>query len=231
MQAFRSQQQGAARMDFIPPEKAARSAERPVPPFRRPDIIDAEFETVAFPGRKPAHRVFNDNNSRSSQRSPKPSTTQEMPVSGLLLAMLAEAAVHIEQLLRRISPGAFVGLVAGLCALVFFMASGMAGANSGAAAPGLSITDVTTRLGDASGMKVISVYGMVENSSSELQTVPVIEIAVDADGRRKTVARVISGATILAPGESRPFAARLPHAGGKLPNIDVSFGKPDASAR
>jgi hypothetical protein len=231
MQAFRSQQQGSARMDFIPPERSARQAQRPAAASRRADIVDAEFETVAFPARKPAHAVFNDNRNTRSKEHKRGASTQQMPVSMLLLAMLAEATVLIEQVLRRISPAAFVSLVAGLCAAAFFVASGMAGASSTALPAGLTIGDVTTRLGDASGMKVISVYGVVKNHGSELQAVPVIEIAVDASGQRRTVARVISGATILAPGESRPFAARLPHAGGKLPNVEVSFGKPDASLR
>ncbi|MDQ0321627.1 hypothetical protein QO002_003765 [Pararhizobium capsulatum DSM 1112] len=228
MQAFRFQEeQGARRMDFLPPEHAARTQAKPV--ARRADIVDVEFETVGFPSRRPSHPIFNNNRGASASRPAEKHPSDEMGVGSLLIAILAEAMAHVERLLRLASPGAFVALVAGLCAVVFLVV-GFIGGSAGAT-PGLVISDVTTRIGDANGMKVISVYGVVENRTNELQSVPVIQIDVDTEGRRKTAARVLSGATMLAPGESRPFAARVPHVGGKLPDVQVSFSKPDASAR
>ncbi|KQV35215.1 MULTISPECIES: hypothetical protein [unclassified Rhizobium] len=228
MQAFRFQAgQSAPQMDLLPPERAPRS--RAAPTTRRADVVDAEFETVAFPTRRPNHRVFNDNRTNFSPRPPMTAREEQISVGGLLVAMLAEAASHLERLLARVPPAAFAGLVAALCGIAFLLVTF---ASADAAKPsGLAITDVATRLGDANGMRVVSVYGAVENHTDELQTVPVIEINVVADGRSKTAARILSGASILAPGESRPFAARLPHAGGKLPEVTVSFGKPGAPAR
>lgn len=226
MQAFRFQAgQSAPQMDLLPPERATRS--RPFPTTRRPDVVDAEFETV--PARRPSHRVFNDNRASFSPRPPLTAREEQISVGGLLVAMLAEAAAHLERLLGRVSPAGFAGLVASLCGVAFLLVTFV---SADAAKPGgLAIADVSTRLGDANGMRVVSVYGTVENHTDELQTVPVIEINIVADGRSKTAARILSGASILAPGESRPFAARLPHAGGKLPEVTVSFGKPGAPAR
>lgn len=231
MQAFRFQAgQGAPEMDLLPPEPAPRRAAAPMP--RRADAVDAEFETVAFPNRRPNHRVFNDNRAGTPRRPQMAVRPEQISVGGLVLAMLSEAASHLERLLGRISPAVFAGLVGALCAVAFLLVAFASGGPAGAATPhGLAITDVSTRLGDANGMRVISVYGTIENPTDELQTVPVIEINVATDGRAKTAARILSGASILAPGESRPFAARLPHAGGKLPDVTVSFSKPDAPAR
>lgn len=229
MQAFRFQAgQGAPRMDLLPPEPAPRSRAAPMP--RRADVVDADFETVAFPNRRPNHRVFNDNRTGIPRRPQMTVRQEQISVGGLVVAMLSEAAAHLERLLGRASPAVFAGLVAALCGIAFLVVA--AGGSTGAAMPhGLTITDVSTRLGDANGMRVISVYGTVENQTDELQTVPVIEISVATEGRSKTAARILSGASILAPGESRPFAARLPHAGGKLPDVTVSFSKPGAPAR
>ncbi len=230
MQAFRfkeeqgrfKEEQRARHMDFLPPEQTARVK----PAVRRADVVDVEFETVIFPNRRSSHPVFNDN-----RRSPLSPAQKEMGVGGLLLAMLGEAMGQTERLLRLASPRTFVGLVSGLCATVFLTIGFIAGSADAVVPRGLVLSDVTSRIGDANGMKVISVYGTVENQSDELQSVPMIEIDVDAEGRRKTAVRILSGVTMLAPGESRPFAARIPHAGGKLPDVTVSFGKPDASPR
>ena len=234
MQAFRFQKEGrfqagqsAPHMDLLPPEPAPRS--RPFAATRRPDVVDAEFETV--PARRTSHRVFNDNRAGAFRRPPMTVRDEQISVGGLLAAMLAEAASHLERLLGRVPPAAFAGLVAALCGAAFLLVAAVSGGPSAAMPRGLVITDVSTRLGDANGMRVISVYGTIENPTDELQTVPVIEINVAADGRAKTAARILSGASILAPGESRPFAARLPHAGGKLPDVTVSFSKPGAPTR
>ena len=224
MQAFRfNGGQTAPRIDLLPPERTARTGARP---SRRLDVVDADFETVPAHGRRNVYPVFNDNRNR---RAGVPPTVQKMQPALASRAMRGVAGV--ERLLQAASPRVFAGIVACLCLAIFLALSGFSGGPSATAGSKLEISGVTAQLGDANGMRVVSVYGNVENRTGAPAMVPAILIDVTADGRTVTASRILSGKTVLHAGETRPFAARLPHVGGILPQIKVSFSGAGASAR
>ncbi|MBW9065344.1 hypothetical protein JNB71_18735 [Rhizobium herbae] len=220
MNAFRSNRGHSARMDFLPPDRPQRSA----PTMRAPratDIIDADFETVAANSRRTVYPVFNDNQRRAAPRQQAHAIAESRVASALLWAVN-----HLERLLQAASPKAFAVLVTCLCAPVFLLFAGLSPDQPAVASlPALAISGVTTALSDANGMKVVSVYGAVENQSDAPKAVPMIQVDVIAGGQKRTASRIFPGEAVLAPGESRPFSARLPHAGGKLPDVTVSFGE------
>ncbi|KQY34171.1 hypothetical protein [Rhizobium sp. Root483D2] len=221
MNAFRSNG-AASRMDFLPPERRGRPASaRAV--TKRSDIVDAEFETVVSPGRRHVYPVFNDNRARPAAE-PSGSARSVASVCGW-------AVNHVERLLQTASPKAFAVLVTCLCAPVFVLFASLPQYQPAIPpAPALSISDVTTSLNDANGMKILSVYGAVENHSDAPKAVPAILVDVIANGHRRPATRIDASETVLAPGESRPFSTRLLHTGGKLPGVAVSFGQPGDSA-
>ncbi len=226
MNAFRSNRGHSARMDLLPPDRPQRSP-RTVSAPRATDIIDADFETVATNSRRNAYPVFNDN-----QRGAAPRRHTHVAAGGSRAASaLLWAVNHLERLLQTASPKAFAVLVTCLCAPVFLLFAGLSHHQPAvAASPALAISGVTTALSDANGMKVVSVYGAVENHSDAPKAVPMIQVDVIAGGQKRTASRIFPGEAVLAPGESQPFSARLPHAGGKLPDVTVSFGEKGDSA-
>ncbi|CAN7381949.1 hypothetical protein LJR255_002310 [Pararhizobium sp. LjRoot255] len=225
MNAFRSNRGNTARMDLLPPDRPQRSAQTSSA-SRATDIIDADFETVTANSRRNVYPVFNDH----CRAAPRQQTRAAVGQSRAALVLLW-AVNHLERLLQTASPKAFAVLVTCLCAPVFLLFAGLSHHQPAvAASPGLAISGVTAALSDANGMKVVSVYGAVENLSDAPKAVPMIQVDVIAGGQKRTASRIFSGEPVLAPGESRPFSARLPHAGGKLPDVTVSFGEKGDSA-
>ncbi|WP_275784660.1 hypothetical protein [Pararhizobium gei] len=212
MTAFRSRTADAVQgMDLLPPDRQGRRPERTV--RRTAEIIDVEFETVSGQSRRSSHPVFNDNKRNAT-------APLEAPGGGL-----SGKVLHgLEHLLQTASPKAFAILVTCLCAPVFLLFAGLFEYRSPITpVPALSINNVTTTLDDANGMKVVSVYGAVENRSDTPEIIPVIQVDIVAAGHSRTASRIFAGHSILSPGETRPFSARLPHTGGKLPEVKVSF--------
>jgi hypothetical protein len=226
MNAFRSNSGNTARrMDLLPPDRPQRSAK--TVSSRATDIVDAEFEILPATSRRNVYPVFNDNHCHAA---PRQQTCAAAGQSRIAVA-LPWAVNHLERLLQTASPKAFAVLVTCLCAPVFLLFAGLSHHQLAvAASPALTIGGVTVAVSDANGMKVVSVYGAVENLSDAPKTVPMIQVDVIAGGQKRTASRIFSGETALAPGESRPFSARLPHAGGKLPDVTVSFGEKGDSA-
>ncbi|HTO32154.1 MAG TPA: hypothetical protein VL202_13380 [Pararhizobium sp.] len=215
-----SRSRGAARqMDFLPPDRPARTAPA-ASRTRAVEIIDAEFETVTVNNRRGPYPIFNDN-SRAGPRLDVRPTAVAVSQDGFF----SRALSRFERRLQVASPKAFAVLVTCLCAPVFLLALGMPQPQPAvASSPALSINSVTTALNDANGMKILSVFGAVENNTDVPKAVPTILVDVIANGHRKTASRIESGVSVLAPGESRPFSTRLLHTGGKLPEVAVSFG-------
>ncbi|MFT2213018.1 hypothetical protein [Rhizobium giardinii] len=226
MNAFRSNRGHSARMDLLPPDRPQRSARTTSAP-RATDIIDADFETVAANSRRNVYPVFNDNHCRAAPRRQARVVAESRAASALLWGVN-----HLERLLQTASPKAFAVLVTCLCAPVFLLFAGLSHHQPAvASSPALAISGVTTGLSDANGMKIVSVSGAVENQSDAPKAVPMIQVDVIAGGQKRTASRIFPGEAVLAPGESRPFSARLPHAGGKLPDVTVSFGEKGDSVR
>lgn len=224
MHAFRfNSKDAAASTDLLPPERAPRSAAKSGI-SRSLDVVDAEFETVPTVSRRGPYPVFNDN-SRAHIRagSARTSTTgaSSLPMRALL---------RLETMLQMASPKTFAALVAGIGASTFVFFIGLPGGAVAVPSPPLVLADVTTSVNEANGMKVLSVFGTVENRSNAPKAVPTILVDVIANGKRVTASRVLPGSDTLGAGESRAFSTRLLHTGGKLPDVTVSFGQPGVSA-
>ncbi|MCA1406178.1 hypothetical protein I6F26_21265 [Ensifer sp. IC3342] len=208
MQAFRSRT--TARVDLLPPEREARSSGATA---RNLDYVDAEFETIATAAR-PSPPVFNDNRRAARHRRGEMQARQVLTV--------------VEATLRRMPPRQFAGLVSGLGLGVFLLIVGLFSGGQADTQP-LSIGAVTTSFDYAGGMQVLSVYGSIDNRSGTEQRLPLVVVDVSSNGRKVTATRLMPDGVSIAPGESRHFAARLPYAGGKMPDVTVSFAENSVS--
>ena len=199
------------KVDLLPPERTRPA--RPAPRvLRQVDAVDAVFEVVPF---------SRPSTPRAPLRPHTPIRTVERPSGLLTLA---------ERMLQRVSPRLFAGLTIGLCAVAFGLATALVPTKP-QAAPALGFGDVRTELQDAAGLKVVAVYGTVVNATPVSRAIPEILVDVAASGRRMTAEGQLAGSRLLAPGESRAFSARLPHAGGSAPIVQISFGAAGASPR
>ena len=221
MATFRSRQHANRAYDLLPPEPKPR----PPAPQRRlrgADVVDADFVVVrGEAGLRPTSRS-NDNRPRII-----------MPQQGSAkladhVVMLTGIVARAEQGLRRLSERSFSAVVALMAVAVFALAGGLAGI-AGASAPGpgvenpLDISHVTLTTEESGGMKVLVVRGIVENRSSGTVAVPDFRADL-VSGERMLASTIIAPpATAMFSGHSRGFAARLPHPGGKDPQIKLSF--------
>ncbi|MDK1375141.1 MULTISPECIES: hypothetical protein [unclassified Sinorhizobium] len=210
MQAFRSRT--TARIDLLPPEREARLSGATA---RNLDYVDAEFETIATAARPSPYPVFNDNR-RAGHRT----RHRGKPVR--------QALTVVETRLRGMPPRQFAGLVSGLGLGVFLLIAGLFSGGQADSKP-LSIGGVTTSFDYAGGMRVLSVYGSIDNRSSTEQRLPLVVVDVRSNGRKVTATRLMPDGASIAPGESRHFAARLPYTGGKMPDVTVSFAESSVS--
>ncbi|OAP43486.1 hypothetical protein AU381_08825 [Sinorhizobium glycinis] len=214
MQAFRTRTAG---IDLIPPERVPRSD---IPAGRSLDYIDVEFETLAPGPRRSPYPVFNDN--RRSAARPRPTIIR----SGAAARLLAIA----EARLRAMPARRFAGLAAGLGLTAFLLMAGL-GDHGEADAHPLAIQGVTTSLDYSGGMRVLSVYGAIDNRTDLEQRLPPMVVEVMSNGRAVTASRLMPEGAAIAPGESRRFVTRLPYAGGKMPDVTVSFAENSVSPR
>ncbi|WEX76810.1 hypothetical protein PYH37_005152 [Sinorhizobium numidicum] len=210
MQAFRRRTAG---IDLIPPERRPRPSAAVA---RNLDFIDVEFETLAANRRSP-YPVFNDNRPSAGQPVLRTTTSR---VAGAKRQVLTV----VEARLRAMPARRFVGLVAGLGFMVFLLIAGLGGQDHSGARP-LTIQGVTTSLDYSGGMRVLSVYGTIDNRSGKEQHLPTVIVDVTSNGRKVTATRLMPEGMAIAPGESRHFVTRLPYAGGKMPNVTVSFAE------
>ncbi|MFP5077348.1 hypothetical protein ACLE20_08560 [Rhizobium sp. YIM 134829] len=200
--------------DLLPPE-AKRHVRPPLRPItRRPEVVDAVFETIGSAARSNASA----SHARSAQGRSS-SRTANAPMPAALSVM--------ERMLGRLSLGAFAALTGVLCLLAFLIGSQV----SAGPAAAMRVEAVETRLTDVNGMRVVSVYGAVVNGSGETRSVPAIEVDLTGPAGLVRVDGQLAGIGPLAPGESRRFTARLPHAGGSLPRVEVSLAPVGAPAR
>ncbi|WP_049732456.1 hypothetical protein [Rhizobium ecuadorense] len=199
--------------DFLPPEPAARQyrAARPA------DISDAEFVTLGkVRATEFTARTYNDNRKRAAGAH----AAQALPTPAMTTVLR-----DLESFLQRASMRSFAGLVLALAVLVFGLAGGFSGLSAAPAYSGapLHFTHVTVAPRDANGMRVLVINGIIENDSGTTQTVQPIRADLVTD-ERLTASIVISPPSdVIYGGQSRGFSARVQHAGGKLPEVRLSF--------
>ncbi|UDF27955.1 UNVERIFIED_ORG: hypothetical protein LHK14_10500 [Roseateles sp. XES5] len=223
MNAFKAKQQAKGSIDLLPPEPKAPAQKHARPFPARLETVDADFVVI----RSGTARTSNDN------RRPAGSA-RARPLSQHPLFRLAAACARLFERGLQCLPGrAFAGLVAGAFLFVFAYAGGLSALREAFAADTsrdvLQVSDVTAALSDRNGMKVLSVYGKVDNRGGDTQALPPLEIRVEGTGAMFQ-RRVALDAVTLAPGGSEHFALHIPHGGGKVPKVSVSFVREGARA-
>ncbi|WP_208250549.1 hypothetical protein WGT02_20210 [Rhizobium sp. T1470] len=203
--SFRRQAPGHA-YDFLPPEPTKREARR----TRPADVADAEFVVLAN-GRTRGFVApsFNDNRQRASQSS-----------STSALIRMGEAW------LQQASVKTFAALVLALSVLVFGLFGGFSGlsqSEAGSTDSPLHFSHVTMTPRDANGMRVLLMNGIIDNQSGTTQVVRPIRADFFA-GEQLTASIVINPpADVIYGGQSRGFSTRVQYAGGKMPEVRLSF--------
>ncbi|WP_037111053.1 hypothetical protein [Pseudorhizobium marinum] len=209
-------------IDILPPEPVVRHVRRGHP--GRGGVVDAEFITVARAARDRRFRTETDNRSQS-QSDFRRAVTQS-PSSTLM--------ERAEKALCRLSADMFSAVVALVFLLVFGLAGGfslfMGKTNGAVEAPLLDFTHVTLTPQDVNGMRVLLINGIVENRSTDRLQLPAIRADLVTDGH-------VLATTVVAPPvagieglQSHGFSSRIPHPGGKTPELKLSFATQDASS-
>ncbi len=200
--------------DFLPPEPAIRQYRT----ARPADISDAEFVTLG----KVRPREFNARTHNDNRKRMAAAQAAQPP---LMPAMAASVLQTLESWLQRASMRSFAALVLGLIVLVFGLAGGFSGLSGERATSGapLHFTHVTVTPRDANGMRVLVINGIIENDSGTTQTVQPIRADLVTDERLTASIVINPPSDVIYSGQSRGFSARVQHAGGKMPQIRLSF--------
>lgn len=208
-------------IDILPPEPASvrgRTIHR-----ASGNVVDASFVTVRRTTVRRSGAAGGGN-----CRIP-PASSSSRPVASRVEVLAGKA----EQALMRLSADFFAAIVALVFVLVFGFSGGFSllSSNAGVVAdrPGLDLTHVNLTPQDADGMRVLMINGIVENKGEDRLMLPAIQAHLVTDGT------VVAGMLIDPPvaaiesGHSHGFSARLPHPGGKTPELKLSFVPQGAS--
>jgi hypothetical protein len=217
MSTFQDRRQARAdvTIDILPPEDGRGK----VIHFRRPsEVVDAHFVSVDETRRRRAKAT--SRNVRLSSGSAV-RLTVDRHVSSVLGAM--------EKRLLRLRSDSFLALVATIFVGVFMLCGGLSlvSASEQAIDPGppLDITHVTMTPQDANGMRVLLINGIVENRTGDLLAMPSIRAEL-ISGETVVASTLINTETARIGGrESYGFSARVPHPGGKLPDLRLSLAE------
>ncbi len=214
--SFKHQAPGRA-YDFLPPEPGKRDVRQ----SRAADIADAEF--VVIDRQRPSafdNKGYNDN-SRPASATKRPAS-RPAPVSARTPSFMQAGEAWLQQASGR----HFAGLVIALCVLVFGLFGGFSGLSSSNAAVDiepLHFTHVTATPRDANGMRVLLINGIIDNVSGTTQVVRPIRANLFADERLVASVVINPPVNVIYGGESRGFSTRMQYAGGKMPEVRLSF--------
>ncbi|SIQ35115.1 hypothetical protein SAMN05880582_1011566 [Rhizobium sp. RU20A] len=228
MQSFRDRRQTFPRAELLPPDQTPRSA-RSGPRARSMDVVDVSFETIveAPSQRRPAFAVGNDNARAADALGARPAGTAGHGAA-------SEAVLRAEGRLRSLSGWMFTTVVA-LCGAGTFTLALATAAGPVATAPvqraPLTIISHGHMIEDRGGLKVLSVYGSIENTTTQPLAVPGVRVEMISAGRRVVLGDVPPGDGMIAPGAAQRFSARLPHAGGKVSDLALSVAGQGVAAR
>lgn len=219
MTAFRSKSRGwDPSLDIILPEPAPVRGAAVL--RRRYDIVDAEFVVL------PKTMQARDRSGRNDNRRP---AAPHWPTAAPWLCRSFEFAAASLRLAERLLQWLPLRGFAALIVLAFFTVFGLSGGLSAlraALAAGdqssFAILDVTRRVEDRNGMKVLAVYGTVENGTAQSRVTPDIAVDIIASGR-VTTQRVKTFDAPLPAGGRESFVLRVPYSGAKMPEVAVSF--------
>lgn len=223
MSTFQARRERLTDMDILPPEPAARHA-RPV--HRGAGAaMDADFVTLRSTASPPTGlSSHNDNRSASGVAVP----------AGLvrLLENGKAGLARVEQALMRLSADLFSAVVALIFVVVFGLSGGFALLGKDEtphAGPMLDITHVSLTPQQAGGMPILLINGIIENRGENLLDLPAIRAELVAEGGVLASTFIEPPVVRIEGGHSHGFSARIPHPGGKLPELKLSFAPQDAS--
>ncbi|MCQ1569477.1 hypothetical protein NFO65_01815 [Neorhizobium galegae] len=214
MSTFGSHQgETVIRMDILPPEPSRRTTRVNA---RRGEVVDAQFVPVRETFRRGPNRCSHNDN-RSNRADP-----------AIIAQPFAERIfAGIERGLMRLSADFFSAVVAVVFVTVFSLAGGFtflfAGSATAEVGPTLDITHVTMTPQDANGMRVLLINGIVENRSGDNRAMPQIRAELMSGQTLIATTLISPPASSIEGGQSRGFSARVPHPGGKLPDLRLSF--------
>jgi hypothetical protein len=219
MSTFQDRRQARAKMpiDILPPEGDEKDGKGKVIRFPKPfvktyEVEDAHFVPVNDRARRHAATSSNDRRPRKAEAMPR------QTIAGGMIGA-------IEGKLLRLSPDAFVAVVASVVVTVFTIFGGFSLLTGPSAEPGpaLDITHVTMTPQDANGMRVLLINGIVENRTEGRLDMPSIRADL-LSGETVVASTLIStSASQIGGRESYGFSVRVPHPGGKLPDLRLSL--------
>lgn len=229
MANFHSWSRPASSYDLLPPERrqARPASERLARPL---DIEDADFVVIREPARagegRTAHpvkrtvRPGNDNGSPHGQ-------TRAAPDASVVVVSVARIGLQRgERLLARLSDNMFSALVALAFIVVFLLSGGLsavAGGNPAGYRPDpVAFSHVTLSPRTVNGMPMIVVSGILENHGTAPMLSPRLRANVFSGGYMLSSTLFNPRLGTIETGESRGFQVKLPHAGGKTPEIKLS---------
>lgn len=211
MTAFNARRSNAFAYDILTPETQARQAGK-ARPRRTESVVDAEFETIREAATQ--HRPANGNRGTGT---PKPR----------FFMVLRALAARMEARLGALSVDHFSALVAAVAVAVFVLCGGLKGFFTPEApafpANPLIITHANLTPQDANGMRLLAVNGIVENNGNATIEVPPIRANLLAGNDLVASVVIDPPSGTLKPGQSKGFATRIVHPGGKTPELALSF--------
>ncbi len=219
MSTFQDRRQARAEMpvDILPPEGDEKDGKGKVIRFPKPfvkasEVEDAHFVPVNDWARRRAATSSNDRRPRKAEAMPR------QTIAGGMIGA-------IERKLLRLSPDAFVAVVASVVVTVFTIFGGFSLLSGPSAEPGpaLDITHVTMTPQDANGMRVLLINGIVENRTESRLDMPSIRADLLSGETVVTSTLISTSASQIGGRESYGFSVRVPHPGGKLPDLRLSL--------
>lgn len=225
MSASRHRSTAGPVYDVLPPAPGAGVRRRPARPAN--DIADAEFVVLAR-GHRAGARVrpsFNDN---------RPAHRVAQRLTDRLSAGFGNLVQRGERVLGDLPDSIFSALTAMIFLAVFFLAGGIAAVarmNDAPRATGLALTHVVSLPREANGLRLLAVTGIVENRGSVDLAPGRLHADLMLDGRLIGRTELTLATGTIPAGESRGFSTKLPHPGGKAPEVRLSFAPEAGRAR
>lgn len=230
MTAFGARRERSVPFELLPPEPG-RQRREPVARRNMPEIVDADFVVVTDSPAAPRDFARNDNDLRGTSKLRSFASCG----AGLAVKGLVRAVRLMEHALQILPARAFGTVVAGSVAGSFFFAGGLSALatvfSAGTEAGRLQVGGVTYSLDDRDGMKVLSIYGTLENRSREERAVPSLVVDVVGGGRGTARHRIELTDGRMPAGASRTFTLKIPHTGAAPPKVAVSLASEDALQR
>jgi hypothetical protein len=195
--------------DVIPPEPAVRSERMR---HARPVLVeDAVFEVV---GPVAPRREHNDNPARTA-------APRRFDAARLAAVIGVYLVNRLERVLLRLSPQAFMTLIASLFFLVFWLCGGFAAfiaEPADASASPFLIENVFTEEVDENGMRLLAVGGMLMNRSAVTMASPSLSVVGEGG---KLIGSVTPAASEIKAGQSVRFFSRLKLTSGKSGAVTI----------